>query len=665
MPDFRKWIIALAVLALFTGLASAQVGNGSNGSPFSCTVTNGAVTPTLRAEGFTELTGDILLVCSGGAQPTLGSAVPTATISVFLNTAVTSRLLGTNSVPGASEALLIIDEPGSGETGYGPTVPQIVCGSPASGAQNPQNPGVSGGCPQWVGQTTIGTATTSGVPVSGNPNVNGVYVANSISPGANVFQGVVSGSQVTFYGIPVLPPVSSGLERVFRITNIRANAAGITAGGPTPGSVTASISISSSSSIPITNATITVGFVQQGLTAAYRNSSNTGSSSGAALAQCTNLSTGAGIGILQYNENFATAFKNQYGTALYAVRPTNQNVPGSVYNSESGFILNSQLGTSTSTGSSYFPGQADYGTRLKALFTNIPSGVSVWVSTRDVTNTFVTSFPTSIQGGTLFNGANAVLVVNENAPSNGSEPAVTQSGTSGPSSSIQLPIAPVTINGGSGTAVWEVVQQNPSSLDSFNFGVYISYTASAATNSPTPGSMSVTMSFAPTPTGGQFTAATGSAASASLTIPRFSDALDKTSNIATISLCTTALLFPYVTNINGFDTGMVLANTTTDVFGTAAQQGTCTINFYSAPTATATFTTPNIVSGSVYANLASQMDAGFNGYAIAVCNFQLAHGFAFISDVGARNLAMGYLALIFTNGNSINRGNNSAENLNN
>jgi len=57
------------------------------------------------------------------------------------------------------------------------------------------------------------------------------------------------------------------------------------------------------------------------------------------------------------------------------------------------------------------------------------------------------------------------------------------------------------------------------------------------------------------------------------------------------------------------------------------------------------------------------MDAGFNGYAIAVCNFQLAHGFAFISDVGARNLAMGYLALIFANG-SLVRG-PAAENLNN
>ena len=40
------------------------------------------------------------------------------------------------------------------------------------------------------------------------------------------------------------------------------------------------------------------------------------------------------------------------------------------------------------------------------------------------------------------------------------------------------------------------------------------------------------------------------------------------------------------------------------------------------------------------------MAPNFQGYMFAVCNFQYAHGFAFISDVGARNLAMGYLALV-------------------
>jgi hypothetical protein len=37
---------------------------------------------------------------------------------------------------------------------------------------------------------------------------------------------------------------------------------------------------------------------------------------------------------------------------------------------------------------------------------------------------------------------------------------------------------------------------------------------------------------------------------------------------------------------------------------------------------------------------------GFQGYVIARCFFQYAHGFAFISDLGAARLAEGYLALV-------------------
>ncbi len=88
------------------------------------------------------------------------------------------------------------------------------------------------------------------------------------------------------------------------------------------------------------------------------------------------------------------------------------------------------------------------------------------------------------------------------------------------------------------------------------------------------------MSFAPTPSGGLFTSTTGAAASNTLTIPRFSDSLDITKNLANFALCTTALLYPYVVNTAGFDTGLAIANTTTDPFGTTAQVGTCTLNFY-------------------------------------------------------------------------------------
>ena len=240
MVSFRRWILALTVLALFAGLASAQVG-GSN--QLNC-ATNVSVTPTLRAEGYTEQTGDITLNCTGGANLAVGSQIPQVNIQIFLNTAVTSRLFSTS--PNISEALMLIDEPGSGLTpivpGFGPAAPQLVCTTPTTG------------CIEYVS------------------NVGGVAVATDTvagtTPGKNVFQGIVTGNSVTFFGIPVLAPVTAGSSRIFRITNIRANATALSGGsaaGATP--VIASISISGATSLLITNPTPTIGFVQNGLSA--------------------------------------------------------------------------------------------------------------------------------------------------------------------------------------------------------------------------------------------------------------------------------------------------------------------------------------------------------------------------------------------------------------
>ena len=655
MPEFRKCIIALAGVALFTGLASAQVGTptgGPLGTTFTCGTTNGSVTPTLRAEGYTELTGDMVIVCSGGGAPlALGSVIPTANFTIFLNTAVTSRLLQTTTAGNASEALLLIDEPGSSVQGYGPAVPQTLCTTPAQGAAG------AGGCTEWVGVSNIsppaGTpgATNMGVPVSVNPGQGSAFNPAPVAPGANIFQGVVSGNSVTFFGVPVLAPTTSGLTRVFRITNIRANANQLTSGGPTPGTVQASISINSSTSLIITNSQLTTGFVQQGLNPTntlLRNSSNTGngSGSGTTFNQCSSVSVGStssatAVGLLQYQENFATAFKTRYTNGAV------QNIPGTIYNSESGFYLAAANFTSPGFSSTFSAGQADYGTRLKATFSNVPSGVSLFVSTRDVVNSFATPSGTP----------NAQLVVSEGALDSPSQPGpntlplATQTGVYTSPNGSTVGYAPVPTNNGTGAAVWEIVTSTPSQIQTVAFSVFISYTASPATNSPAaPSSISVAMSFAPTPSGGLFTSSTGAAASNTLTIPRFSDSLNITRNFANFALCTTALLYPYVVNTAGFDTGLAIANTTTDPFGTTAQVGTCQLNFYGSSSPAAAFVTPSIATGTVYANLASTLAPGFSGYIIAVCNFQYAHGFAFVSDVGARNLAMGYLALIVNNG---------------
>jgi len=667
MPEFRKLILALAVVALFAGLASAQVGTPGTTSgqqQLSCGVTNGAVTPTLRAEGFTEEVGDIVIVCSGGNPLAQGATIPTANITLFLNTTVTSRLLpsATGTLTGssnASEALLLVDEPGSSLQGYGPSQSQNFCSNPSVGAG-------PGGCVEWVGSSNSTGGAGGGVPVAVNPNVNVGGLPNctttqfaGCTPGANVFQGVTSGNQVTFFGIPVQPPATSGLTSVYRITNVRVNANGITAGGATPGSVTASISINSSTSLVVTQSTLTVGFVQQGLSATntlLRSNGNTGSasSSGTSYAQCSSSSVTstssatAAAGLIQFQENFATAFKIRQNSVA-------QNVPGAIYNSESNFIAPYVTSVNTALGVTAIAGLADYATRLKATFNNVPSGVSLYVSTHDVINDFNGGFTAPY---TVYQAA---LVVSEAASDggNGAGPSLVAQtstfgvaqGASGGVGGSQVPYSPVAINASTGTglAVWEIINTNPNAIDTVDFGLFVNYSANAAANSPAPGTISVTLSYAPTPSGGAFTSSTGAASSATLPIPRFSDSLDITKNVANFSLCTTPMLFPYVINVNGFDTGLAIANTTTDPFGTAAQAGTCSLYFYgsSAPT-TLPFVTPIVPTGTVYTNLASTLAPGFAGYMIANCNFQFAHGFAFVSDVGARNLAMGYLALIFT-----------------
>jgi hypothetical protein len=662
MPEFRKWIMALAGVALFTGLASAQVGTpvigGGPTGAFTCSTTNGSVTPTLRAEGYTEQVGDIVIICTGGTPPAIGTVIPTANFTVFLSQPVTSRLIN-NSSPNpsnASEALLIVDEPGSGEPGVGPTAPQTVCSSAAQGA------GVNG-CSELVGPL--------GTPVA---------ASNPAAAGANIFQGLVTGNQVVFNGIPVLPPVTAGDTRVYRITNIRTNANGASAGGAL-GSITASLSLNSANSLLLNNSFLTVGYVTPGLSASF-NKPGGGSSSGTSLAQCTSASvtsttsTSGALGLLTFQSNFATAFKVRGAP--------NQNIPGMIFNTESGFTVGAPLVGTLNSGQPTQAGLADYGTRLKATFNNVPAGVTLYVSTHDIVNDFavgpVPNFPNN----------QAVLVLGETAIDGG----YTVSGNANTASTIgvaatqtqlygfggTVPLAPVAVNSGTGTgeAVWEVINANPSATATINFGLYISYTANPAANSPAAGTMSVTFSYAPTPSGAGvgFTSTTGSEASnlapGSYTIPRFSDSLDITKTVAVISPCTTALLFPYLTNVDGLDTGLAIANTSSDNLGNAgastvtAQAGSCSLWFYGPSAPTTAFTTASIPAGQDWTGLVSVIAPGFGGttagvggYMIANCNFQYAHGFAFISDVGLRQLAMGYLALVLT------RAGTSPENLNN
>jgi len=635
--NFRRCILAMVMLVLFVGLASAQVvvgtvGTGSAGI-LNCTA-NVSVPPQLRSEGMTELIGDIVLSCTGGVLATVGAPIPTVNITISLATNVTSRLLGTGGVTNASEALLLIDEPQSGLStavvGAGPGQAITLCGTPGLGAG-------PGGCAQLA---AAGAGTSPPLLAAGPVLVP----ANASGTGlpANAFQGLVTANQVTFLGVPVLPPSTSGIARVFRITNVRANVSALGGGGlPGTTQLLGSIAISGSSSLPVVNPVQVAGFIQSGLATSLRNTANTGGGGNVNLAQCG----GGGpspLQVLRFSENFATSFKTRVaptatvdsGQSLLTGQL--QNVPGTIYNSESGLI---PIGSTI--------GLADFGTRLKATFNNVPAGLRIFVSTANVTNDFVNPIlkPTTGTAVTSY----AVLVANETVPSGNTSPSSNATFTGFPvgGATTTVNIFELPVINATATAVWEVINTNPIALDTLDFGVYWAFTANPGANSPPTGTATVNMSYAPTPPG-PFSASAGATASSSLVVPRFADTSSGT-NIATIVLCQTTLLFPFVTNQGGFDTGLAIANTTTDPFGTRVQSGSCTLNFYGA-SAPAAVTSGNIATATVYTTLTSTAAAGFQGYMIAVCNFQLAHGFAFISDIGARNLAMGYLALVVQTG---------------
>ncbi len=679
MVAFRRWFFVLAVVILLAGLASAQTPN----TPFTCSAAV-SVPPTLRAEGFTELIGDIVLTCTGGSSTayTIGAPLPTANISVSLGTNVTSRLIN----GAVSEALLLIDEPGSGLTpvvpGSGPAAPQTVCSSASAGAG-------PGGCLQYpILVPGYGTPVMSSSPTA-------------VTNPANVYQGEwfsYAPNQIQFFGIPVLPPVSGSVARIYRITNIRANVSGFS-GAALQGTqqLNASVSISGSTSVTLNQPFQTAGFVQTSLAVSTRNLNNSGglssTSSAYALAQCGSESSITGVGLLQYAEQFGTAFKvrNSIPNGSGGMTQTqgaslSQNIPGQIYNTESGFELTTPNGIA---------GLADFGTRLQASFHGIPSGVRMFVSINNVVNTTSLAPPSTavlVATGPYPSSATPDSSTTVSAGSLAGYPVISATTTVAFVSGVNIPMVEIIPDStGSAYAVWESVTNNPNALDTYNFVYAQLYSSTSGINSPPipAGSSSVTatvnMSYAPIPPAGSSssTIAAWATASSSLNIPRFSDT-STAINAYSITICQTVLLFPFITNIDGFDTGIAISNTTSDPFGTKTQAGVCQLYAYgatgqptsqpacsSSSTATGLFCMPGtgtsgyvVNTGTTSATLASAIAPGFEGYIIAVCNFQYAHGFAFVSDVGARNLAMGYLALIVNNG-AITRSVPAAESLGN
>jgi uncharacterized protein (TIGR03437 family) len=371
----------------------------------------------VRAEGATELVADITVTCTGGPPQTPGTAVPTANFTLTAGAPISNRIV---SSPDISDAMLFIDP------GVSPPNP---CRDYTVGAA----PG--GRCVQYA------LAGPDGAPIASSS-------PSAATPPINVFFGQVSGNQVVFHGVPILPPVAGITDalRIFRFTNLRQNVAGILGGAFGNTQLLAAVSVNGAA-VPIPNPVQITAFFQSGLATSVRNGRNTApldDTAGATLD--SNAPSLAPIATLQFTERFASAFRTRAG--------------------ESGAVVE---GT----------GMADFGTRLKAVIRNVPPGVRLWAGLANA-------------------DSSAVLVTGEADPYvNGAVPKAT--GSNG--------MAELAIANGTATAVWEVLQSDPTTIETFQFGIW------AASSSAQAGTAAVSLSLAPTVT----------KTAAPLTVPHFTD----------------------------------------------------------------------------------------------------------------------------------------------
>jgi len=449
---------------------------------------------------------------------------------------------------------------------------------------------------------------------------NNSTTACASGTGTPLYASSVSGSQIVF-AVPV-GTITTNFTGI--IQNVRVNASAVTLGSTVTTvteTVLASVNNTSQATSPATT-----GFVFPSLTAP-------------ALTTLTGLTTQVGSTTL-------TAYTTCAGNPLSSTRQPTISFAVKVAEAFGGAF---KVGTNgaNSEGGSYAPspgtagtvGTASFGTRIQLAFANIPNSATIYV-------------PTSVSG--FANGSS--LILNLTTSATGAFAAVPSlaSGTSAPAgaptgstvigtSNAFTAGVPLTASNGSATAVYEVVSSNPAVSQSVSVPVFVVFNSNAIVTAPP--AITVLESYAPT-----------AAAAAATTVPNFAPPSNTALTANLISLCSTNLLFPFVTSVTGFDTGIALSNTSADPFGTTAAAGSCALNFYGtgAPTPSTGVAAPggSQAGGSSTAFLLSSVAPNFTGYLIAQCTYQYGHGFAYIVyNFGQGNGAtMGYLATVMSGG---------------
>jgi hypothetical protein len=470
-------------------------------------------------------------------------------------------------------------------------------------------------------------------PGNNNPNVAGALATY------NAYSGTVAGNLISFTNVSF----PANYTAVFVDIRVNASLAGALA-AVVP--VTETI-ILGQNGIAEYTASATVGQVLRGLAAptlvgaAGQQVFLSNGVASPVIAVCTGDAIGSKVPTAEFtitvNEGFPGAFKLQ----------ADPSVPPNATNQEQGVFVNPANGV----------GVASSATQITLTFGNVPSTAIIYV-------------PTSVSVGDP--AATLTLLNSQVAATTPSGltliPAASGIYTNGPVAALPAAV------GGIVTAVYTVTATSQATQENFQIPVYLNLAATTAA-APLLPQAAITVLESLAPSGAL--PASGLANS----IPIFATTTNTPISLQSVVLCQTTLLFPYVTNAAGFETGIAIANTTTDnligltattegVSFAAPTNGTCILNFYGGQAVLGPFSTSTIgayaagppVIAPVYANTLSSISgaaAGFTGYAIAACNFLDAHGFAFILDgsgTGTASGPEGYLAVVIPRGSTLGGG---------
>jgi hypothetical protein len=412
--------------------------------------------------------------------------------------------------------------------------------------------------------------------------------------------------EVAFDNVTVPFPGGGNPEKtVIRISSIRGNVTQL--GLPSEGNVIqidAIVSTEPPSTLSVVVPSVTIGFSRLSLLSDGVDGVING-------LQCVDLESGNPELVIR--EGFASAWKTQ-------------GVPSDAKNTfwESGYFA---------TGSNNGAG-ASQDTQFRVSVSSIPDDVSFQMDTyvsdgEDLQLALVGAACPDPLGGPV------------GAPDDG-DPLTDEGGA---------PFTPTLDASGNGAVVYKVCNNDPNDRESIAIPLRVSW---AVDDTPDVGAASVTISYYPLG-GSDFSSLVDPE-------PRFVDTASTPEEFLTVTKCVTTLLFPFVTNQSGFDTGMAISNTSEDwgLSGIDSQDGGCEIHYVGTDSADNTpevdVTTEDVVAGE---QLVWLLSAGgshglvgapdFQGYVLAACDFQYAHGYAFITDGfggGIPALAQGYLALV-------------------